>query len=92
MGAIVSGPLSNGLNITQACITHTQEYSGGGGGRENLGNGSQAGDDIDFPRGLTPWEGELCWAYFHSPGGPLGARLGWLSWWSEMCRYVPELV
>lgn len=29
MGAIVSGPLSNGLNITQACITHTQEYSGG---------------------------------------------------------------
>lgn len=36
MGAIVSGPLSNGLNITQACITHTHKSTRGGGGEEKI--------------------------------------------------------
>lgn len=54
MGAIVSGPLSNGLNITQACITHTHKSTRGGGGKRKFGEWLTSRGWHWFPQGPHP--------------------------------------
>lgn len=59
MGAIVSGPLSDGLNITAAGLTHTESS----GDRGNVGRVQGPGMALMSPRGDGTALG-----VFHSPG------------------------